>query len=305
MKLFCFFSEIKYYQSVKKIELVCQKPDKVLNIISTQIEGMSYALANKILRKKDVRVNDIKISDNISINFGEKITVFAPDNFDEMTINDSKSFEIVYEDEKIIFLNKFKGIEVCSPTENVTVENLLNKKMIKAKAYPLNRLDRNTEGLVIFAKGKKSLETLKKAMKAGEIEKYYLAEVIGSPKWENFTAVGYLSKDDEKSEVKIFDSSRKDTTKIVTEISVLSRSSGGTCVFIVKIKNGKTHQIRAHLAHIGFPIIGDGKYGKYEENKKFKSKTQKLTAYKLTFNFSDSELKYLNQKNIEITPSWM
>lgn len=289
---------------MKKIELVCQKADKVLNIISTQIEGMSYALANKILRKKDIRINDKKISDNVSVNIGDKITVFATDNFDEKSINESKFFETVYEDEKVLIINKFKGIEVCSPTENITVESVLNKRAAKIKTYPLNRLDRNTEGLVIFAKGKKNLESLKKGMKGGGIEKYYLAEVIGVPKWDSFTAVGYLSKDDERSEVKIFDAPRKDTKKITTEISVLSRSSGGTCVFIVRIKNGKTHQIRAHLANIGFPIVGDGKYGKYEENKKFKAKSQKLTAYKLTFNFSDNELRYLNEKTIEIAPTW-
>lgn len=289
---------------MKKIELVCGKTDKVLNIVSTQIDGLSYALANKILRKKDIRINDNKISENFSVKAGDKITVFVSDDFDQKTINENKLFEVVYEDENVSFINKFKGIEVCSPTESLTLENLLNKKNPKKKIYPLNRLDRNTEGLVIFAKNRKMFEKLKDSMKAGEIEKYYLAEVIGNPKWENFSAVGYLLKDDEKSEVKIFDEPRKDSKKITTEISVLSRSSGGTCVFIVKIKNGKTHQIRAHLAHIGFPIVGDGKYGKYAENKKFKSKTQKLTAYKLKFNFSDSDLKYLNEKTLEISPTW-
>ncbi len=287
---------------MKKIELNCVKPDKILNIISTQVEGMSYSLANKLLRKKDIRLNDEKISENISVNFGDKITVFAPDDYNKSTLDENNFFEIIFEDAKIMIVNKFKGIEVCSPTENLTVENFLNKK---AKVYPLNRLDRNTEGLIILAKTKVYFDKLKKAMKSGEIEKFYLAEVVGIPKWENFTAVGYLSKDDEKSEVKIFDEPKKDTTKIVTEISVLSRSSGGTSVLIVKIKNGKTHQIRAHLAHIDFPIIGDGKYGKYNENKKFKSKTQKLTAYKLKFNFTDTDLKYMNEKVFEIKPTWL
>lgn len=286
---------------MKKIEFNCIKPDKVLNVISTQLEGMSYALANKLLRKKDIRINDEKISENISVSFGDKITIFAPDDYNKATDNADKFFKIAFEDNNVIIVNKFKGIEVCSPTENITVENFLNKK---SKVYPLNRLDRNTEGLVILTKTKKIFEKLRKAMKSGEIEKYYLTEVVGVPKWENFTAVGYLLKDDEKSEVKIFDNPLKDSVKIVTEISVLSRSSGGTSKLIVKIKNGKTHQIRAHLSHIGFPIVGDGKYGKYNENKKFKSKTQKLTAYKLIFNFTDDELKYLNSEKFEINPSW-
>lgn len=285
-----------------KIELDCIKSDKVLNIISTQISGMSYALANKLLRKQDIRVNNKKISENITTNPGDKITVFAPNDYSEKTINEDKFFNIVYEDDHIIILNKNKGIEVSSPIQDLTVQKLLEKK---SNVYALNRLDRNTEGLVIFAKKKSFFEKLKKAMKNGEIEKCYLAEVVGSPKWNSFTAVGYLLKDDEKSEVKIFDIPRKDSVKIETGISVLSRSSGGTSVFIAKIRNGKTHQIRAHLAYLGFPIIGDGKYGKNLENKKFKSKTQKLTAYKLVFNFTDSTLKYLNEINIEIQPSWI
>jgi 23S rRNA pseudouridine955/2504/2580 synthase len=149
------------------------------------------------------------------------------------------------------------------------------------------------------------LEKLKKAMKSNQIDKFYLAEVVGVPKWDNFIATGYLIKDEEKSDVKIFDEPRKNSKKITTETSVLSRSAGGTSVFIVKIKNGKTHQIRAHLAYIGYPIIGDGKYGKNEENRKFRTKTQKLTAYKLIFKFSDSELRYLNEKEFEILPNWL
>jgi 23S rRNA pseudouridine955/2504/2580 synthase len=243
---------------MKKIELTCTKPDKVLNIVSTQIKGMSYSLANKILRKKDIRINNEKILENVGVAFGDLITVFAPDDFSEKTITETNFFETAYEDDNILLINKYKGIEVCSPTESLTVENLLYKKYNK-KVYPLNRLDRNTEGLIIFAKTKKSFDKLKRAMKSEEIQKYYLTEVLGSPKWNNFVAIGYLIKDDEKSEVRVFDTPRKGSEKIETEISVLSRSSGGTSVFIVKIKHGKTHQIRAHLAHMGLPIIGDGK----------------------------------------------
>ena len=156
---------------MKKIELNCIKPDKILNIVSTQIEGLSYSLANKILRKKDIRVNDEKISDNVSVNFGDKITVFAPDDYNKATVDKSKFFDIVFEDNDVIIANKFKGIEVCSPTESLTVENFLNEK---SKVYPLTRLDRNTEGLIILATHKTTFEKLRKAMKNGEKKKYYL-----------------------------------------------------------------------------------------------------------------------------------
>ncbi len=279
-----------------KKEFTCQKQDKVLNIVSKN--EISYSNANKLLRKKDIRVDNVKINENIVVYPGQKITVFMPEEF---LMNEKKFFEIVYEDENILIINKQKGIEVTSPVENSIEKILLKEK----KVFPLNRLDRNTEGLVIFGKTKDFFEKLKKAMKNGEIEKYYLLEVVGTPNFENKNVVSFLQKDEEKSAVKIFDSPRKDSVKIETNLSVVSRSSGGTSVLIAEIHNGKTHQIRAQLAHIGYPIVGDGKYGKNTDNRKFKSKTQKLTAFKLVFNFKDKDLKYLNNLNFEIKPTWL
>lgn len=279
-----------------KKEFTCQKQDKVLNIVSKN--EISYSNANKLLRKKDIRVDNVKINENIVVYPGQKITVFMPEEF---LMDEKKFFEIVYEDENILIINKQKGIEVTSPFENSIEKILLKEK----KVFPLNRLDRNTEGLVIFGKTKDFFEKLKKAMKNGEIEKYYLLEVVGTPNFENKNIVSFLQKDEEKSEVKIFDSPRKDSVKIETNLSVVSRSSGGTSVLIAEIHNGKTHQIRAQLAHIGYPIVGDGKYGKNTDNRKFKSKTQKLTAFKLVFNFKDKDLKYLNNLNFEIKPTWL
>lgn len=279
-----------------KKEFTCQKQDKVLNIVSKN--EISYSNANKLLRKKDIRVDNVKINENIVVYPGQKITVFMPEEF---LMDEKKFFEIVYEDENILIINKQKGIEVTSPVENSIEKILLKEK----KVFPLNRLDRNTEGLVIFGKTKDFFEKLKKSMKNGEIEKYYLLEVVGTPNFENKNVVSFLQKDEEKSEVKIFDSPRKDSVKIETNLSVVSRSSGGTSVLIAEIHNGKTHQIRAQLAHIGYPIVGDGKYGKNTDNRKFKSKTQKLTAFKLVFNFKDKDLKYLNNLNFEIKPTWL
>ena len=279
-----------------KKEFTCQKQDKVLNIVSKN--EISYSNANKLLRKKDIRVDNVKINENIVVYPGQKITVFMPEEF---LMDEKKFFEVVYEDENILIINKQKGIEVTSPFENSIEKILLKEK----KVFPLNRLDRNTEGLVIFGKTKDFFEKLKKAMKNGEIEKYYLLEVVGTPNFENKNVVSFLQKDEEKSEVKIFDSPRKDSVKIETNLSVVNRSSGGTSVLIAEIHNGKTHQIRAQLAHIGYPIVGDGKYGKNTDNRKFKSKTQKLTAFKLVFNFKDKDLKYLNNLNFEIKPTWL
>ena len=281
---------------MKKIEITSNVNDKVLNVVSRN--DISYSLANKLLRQKDIRVNNKKISENISVCVGDIITYFIPDELPK-----ESTVEIVFENNFMIIVNKPKGIEVESEGNNL-LKKLKNFKKDE-NIFALNRLDRNTEGLTLFAKGKKNFEDIKNAMKNGQVQKFYLAEVVGTPSWNNKHSVSYLLKDEDKSEVKILDFPKKDAVKIETDFQVISRSSGGTSVVQAVIKNGKTHQIRAQLAHIGYPIVGDGKYGKNADNKKFKTKTQKLTCFKLVFNFTNNKFKEMNSENIEIKPSWM
>ena len=281
---------------MKKIEIVSSVNDKVLNVVSRN--DISYNLANKLLRQKDIRINNKKISENVSVRVGDLITYFIPDENPK-----ENSVDITFENEFLIVVNKPKGIEVDSEGNNL-LKKLKNFKK-DDNIFALNRLDRNTEGLTLFAKGKNNFEELKKAMKNGQVQKHYLAEVVGVPSWNNKSVVSYLLKDEDKSEVQILDFPKKDATKIETHFQVISRSSGGTSVIEASIKNGKTHQIRAQLAHIGYAIVGDGKYGKNQDNKKFKTKTQKLTCFKLEFNFTKEKFKQMNDENIEIKPTWM
>ena len=163
---------------------------------------------------------------------------------------------------------------------------------------PCHRLDRNTNGLVIFAKNQESLDILLEKFKHHEMEKHYLALVYGIPKKDTQILQAYLFKDRKKSQVYISDEPKKGYSKIITSYTVLEKYPDNTSLLDVEIQTGKTHQIRAHLSHIGLPIIGDGKYGNYEINKKFNCKTQKLISYKLKFNFKEDSgiLNYLNNK---------
>lgn len=136
-----------------------------------------------------------------------------------------------------------------------------------------------------------------------EIEKHYFATVYGILKEKSKTLTAYLFKDTKKSLVYISNVPKKGYQKIITSYSVVKENKNEkTSILDVNLHTGRTHQIRAHLAHIGYPIIGDGKYGINEINKKFKKKNQLLQSYSLTFNFSTPSgiLSYLNSKTISI-----
>ena len=167
---------------------------------------------------------------------------------------------------------------------------------------PCHRLDRNTTGLVLFAKNEDSLNILLEKFKNHEIQKKYLALVYGIPKVKKARLETYLFKDNKKSIVYISDTFKTGYSKIITSYSVIKEYDNNSSLLEVEIETGKTHQIRAHLAHIGYPIIGDGKYGINSVNKDFGFKFQQLKAYELTFNFrTDSKcLNYLNGKTFSL-----
>ncbi len=251
----------------------------------------------KTLRKKNIRINDIKISENVIVHTDDEVKVFLPDN----ELFKKISVDVIFEDENILVINKPIGIEVTGP-ESIT--SVLQKKYSDIPDFPspCHRLDRNTSGILLFAKNQIALDILLSKFKNKEVEKHYLCKVYGIPKKEHDTLEAYLFKDNKKSMVYISDSFKKGYQKILTSYSVLNKDiENNTSILDVELHTGRTHQIRAHLAHIGYPIIGDGKYGKNDINKKFGKKTQSLCSYKLKFEFiSDSGiLVYLNNKEFK------
>ena len=270
---------------------------KLDKFLKDNISTLSNNLFYKTLRKKDIKINGKRVSENVTVFENDEILVYIPDNLLENKLN----LDIIYEDNNILLINKPSNIEVTGQDSLTEVVHKLYSSC-EFKPMPCHRLDRNTSGLILFAKNTQALEILLDKFKYHEIEKHYLALVYGIPQKKNERLISYLFKDSSKSLVYISDVPKKGYQKIITSYSLIESFDNNTSLLDVEIETGRTHQIRAHLAHIGLPIIGDGKYGINEINKKFKAKTQKLISYKLIFKFeSDSKiLEYLSKKSFEL-----
>ena len=279
---------------MKKL-IVSKKYDgkKLNKFLLENIPNLTYGLFCNTLRKKDIKINEKRINKDVSVYEGDEILVYIADSLLEG--KNQVKLDVVYEDDNILLINKPSNIEVTG--EN-SLTSLVHKNYIDSnfKPMPCHRLDRNTTGLVLFAKNEIALNILLDKFKKHEIEKHYLALVYGIPNVQHKRCEAYLFKDNKKSMVYISDVPKKGYVKIITSFSVLEKRKDNTSLLDVEIETGKTHQIRAHLAYLGFPIIGDGKYGKNDINKSFKKSHQMLCSYKLKFNFSSDSgvLNYLN-----------
>lgn len=270
---------------------------KLDKFLKDNISTLSNNLFYKTLRKKDIKINGKRVSENVTVFENDEILVYIPDYLLENKLN----LDIIYEDNNILLINKPSNIEVTGQDSLTEVVHKLYSSC-EFKPMPCHRLDRNTSGLILFAKNTQALEILLDKFKHHEIEKHYLALVYGIPQKKNERLISYLFKDSSKSFVYISDVPKKGYQKIITSYSLIESFDNNTSLLDIEIETGRTHQIRAHLAHIGLPIIGDGKYGINEINKKFKVKAQKLVSYKLIFRFEyDSKiLEYLNRKSFEL-----
>lgn len=267
---------------------------KILRVINILYPKLPYSTLQKLLRKKDIKINGKRISENVNILSGDIVDIYwqIPDE----TIN------IVFEDGNLIAINKPQGIEVLNAKDNeLSLLELVQKHIHTKDVYPCHRLDRNTGGIVLFAKNQEALKIIEEKIKTKEIRKFYKCKVLGILKQKSATLNDYLFKDSKKSMVYISSSKKEGYMPITTKYTVISEEKE-TSILEVELITGRTHQIRAHLAFIGHPIIGDGKYGDYEINKKYGKKYQELFAYKLTFDFTADAgiLNYLNRKEIRI-----
>lgn len=273
----------------------------------------------KMLRK-DVKVNGRRASIETFLALGDELTVYISEEEAEawrkgkVTGRPKKQFRIAYEDENVIIAEKPFGLLVHGDkTEKKnTLANQVAGYLAEKGEYnpgrertftpsPVNRLDRNTTGLVIFGKNNKALQSLNLMMRdRGYVRKYYLTVVHGEMK-KSLKLKDRMEKDQKTNTVRVLDPGAERGKLMETVARPLITARGYTLVE-VELVTGRTHQIRAHLAKAGFPVIGDVKYAEKGQNKKieqdFDLTTQLLHAYKLCFDGGAAPLEYL--KGLEV-----
>lgn len=290
-----------------------QRLDKFLRKL---LKDVPLSAIFKALRKGDVRVNGKKEKEKYSLSEGDLVEIKYIQSKKENKSNfinvDSSALKITYEDENILIVEKWPGVLV-HPDQNNGVASLtdyvlsylnakgdyLPEKELTFTPASCNRLDRNTSGSVIFGKNFEALRMLNEAIREDEIEKYYYTIVKG--KIKDGTYKGYINKNEEANISKVYDTKMPNTKEISMKV-VTVETNGAYSFLEINLITGRSHQIRAHLAHLGNPLIGDKKYGDKKINSFFDSKFglnfQFLYAYKLIFRDVNGKLDYLKNKTI-------
>ena len=305
-------------------ELIIGKNDagQRLDKFITKTLDLPTSLLYKSIRLKKIKVNRKRAENNTILCEGDTIQCFLAEEFFEKKVNQNSyenitvKLDIIYEDENIMLLNKRPGVSVHED-ENGSTNTLITH--VQAYLYQkgeykpdeeqsfapalCNRIDRNTGGIVIAAKNAEALRVMNEKIKYREIDKFYLAAVHGIPKPECATIKGWLLKDDKQNIVKVYDKNPPRSAKeIITKYKVVAKRSDSS-LLEVELLTGRTHQIRAHMSHIGHPLIGDGKYGINKNDRAKGYKYQALYSYRLRFSFDTSTptaLDYLNGKEFKI-----
>ena len=291
-----------------------QRVDKFLQ---KAVPRMPQSLMYKYIRMKRIKLNGKRCEISTRLNEGDVMQLYINDEFFDTAaetefLTAPPVLNIVYEDENILLVDKKNGLVVHEDDEKTSdtlINRILHYLYDKGEYKPeeensfvpalCNRLDRNTGGIVIAAKNADSLRILNAKMKTRELEKYYLCLLYGKPKRDSDTLHGYMTKNESKNKVTVFKNEVEGSKEIKTKYEILD-FNGKFSLAEVELLTGRTHQIRAHMASIGHPLVGDGKYAVNKSDREKGICRQALCSYKLIFTKESGVLGYLAGKTVEI-----
>ena len=279
------------------------------------------SLLQKYIRLKRIQLNGKGAKRDTRLQLGDTLQLYINDEFFEAPREENSWLKvgtprltIVYEDENILLADKKPGV-LCHSAGvwdyNTLIANIQAYLAQKGEWRPkeensfspalCNRIDRNTGGIVIAAKNAETLRIINEKIRDREIEKYYLCAVHGRPKPPEGRLENYLFKDAVKNQVYVKDRPEPGAKTAVTDYRLL-RSKGALSLVECRLHTGRTHQIRVQMAHAGWPLLGDGKYGSERFNRGFEEKGQALYSYKLVFAFPTDAglLNYLRGREFEV-----
>lgn len=296
-----------------------QRLDKFL---TKAVKGLPTSLMYKYIRTKKIKVNRARTEQKYVLQEGDVVQLFIKDEFFDSPERDNSALAsitpkltIVYEDENVILCNKRPGVLVHEDDEardNTLIMHIKAYLYQKGEYDPdseqsfapalCNRIDRNTGGIVIGAKNAEALRVMNEKIKNDEISKFYYCVVHGKMPKRADTLTGFLLKDSDKNQVKIFDKQVRGSKNIITKYKVIAEKND-TSLLEIELVTGRTHQIRAHMSYIGHPLVGDGKYGINKDDRARGYKYQALYAYRLRFDFDDNSgaLGYLKGKEVKLS----
>ncbi|MBQ6465172.1 MAG: RluA family pseudouridine synthase [Oscillospiraceae bacterium] len=307
---------------MKELEVKANDAGQRLDrFIGKAVPLLPESLLQKYIRLKRIKLNGRGAKRDARLAAGDRIQLYINDEFFEKPREENAylkvgapRLDIVYEDENLLLLDKKPGVLCHSAGAwdyNTLIAHVQAYLAQKGEWKPreensfapalCNRIDRNTGGIVLAAKNAETLRILNDKIRDREIDKYYLCAVHGRPKPPEGRLENFLFKDAQKNQVYVKDRPEPGAKTAVTEYKLL-RSKGPLSLVECRLLTGRTHQIRAQMAHAGWPLLGDGKYGSERFNRDYGEKGQALYSYKLRFDFPTDAglLNYLRGREFEV-----
>ena len=291
---------------MKELHVKSLLPVRLDKYLMEQFPALNLGRLNKALRENKIKLNGKKQPLSTRVQNGDIIRLFLRD--DQLENRPLPLAVFVYEDDDMVVANKPAGIEVDGPSADTLLKRVQAKLASEGKAphaVLCHRLDTGTSGLILLAKNSRAEQFLTSAIKTRSIEKRYLCVTFGRPQPPAALMHDYLLKDADRGIVKIVNSPAGGAKEVITGYETLA-VSGRLALLEVELVTGRTHQIRAHLAHIGCPILGDSKYGNNAANRELHFKYQALCAWELRFpaQIDDEQFAHLAGRVFHAEKPW-